>query len=222
MKNLASQLSEIHGAIEQQDIQVASKDVRDVSVQVNVKKATYRSKTTSAKVATTTIALSPFKKKMVDTSTSPFKKETIPKSKTRLIGAEKLLSSSSSNIASERSLEEYQVSDTSSSADYKEELLKKECLELRKKSTLLVIEMDSKLYLGLPRESYFIIKLLSSKIPTHNSNILLTLKKIRLDDTFAVLSHDFNMSVSNVGRVFRKTVQMLTAFLKKLIFVRES
>lgn len=48
------------------------------------------------------------------------------------------------------------------------------------KSTLLKIEKNSKLYLGLPRQSYFIISLLEENIKCPLVNILITLKKLNL------------------------------------------
>ena len=56
------------------------------------------------------------------------------------------------------------------------------------------------------------------KIPLKEENILLTLVKIKLNDTFALLADKFGISTSQACRKFKNTVKVIAKPLKKLIF----
>lgn len=86
-----------------------------------------------------------------------------------------------------------------------------------RKSSLMAIERSPRLCLGIPKNMYHVICILANKIPTPVINILVTLKKIRLDDSFAILSLQFGISIPSVSRIFTKTVLLMDRFLKSLI-----
>lgn len=82
---------------------------------------------------------------------------------------------------------------------------------------LLALEREPKIFLGLPAASYHLIKMLSAKAPTPTLNILICLKKIRLDDSYAILAIHFGMSSANISRIFRKTLFILAQLMQELI-----
>lgn len=59
-------------------------------------------------------------------------------------------------------------------------------------NTCLKIEHHSKLYLGIPKQSYFVISLLEENTKCPLLHILITLKKIKLNDSYQRLEIDFN------------------------------
>jgi len=50
------------------------------------------------------------------------------------------------------------------------------------------------------------------------NDICLSLKKIKLNHTFIILSDEYGKSPSNVNIIFRKTIPLLAHYLKKFIF----
>lgn len=90
--------------------------------------------------------------------------------------------------------------------------------ELSKKRILLVIENNSRFYLGLPQEIYFLVKLLCKEhVALKYLDVLLSLKKIRLNDPFLRLSIDFGVSPAYIQAAFRKAVPVMAAVMKQLI-----
>lgn len=77
---------------------------------------------------------------------------------------------------------------------------------LRRNSTLVLIEKNQRLYLGLDSENYFIIKLLTGKTGIAYTAILILLRKIRLNDSFSVLAEDFGVSLSTATRYFTNSL----------------
>lgn len=86
-----------------------------------------------------------------------------------------------------------------------------------KKGMLMSISREPKLLLGLPKESYFCIKLLSETIKTTDINIMITLKKIRLDQPYSLLAIHFGLSKSYVAKIVRKTLPLITSCMQDLI-----
>lgn len=60
----------------------------------------------------------------------------------------------------------------------------------RQKSTIILMETKSRFYLGIPRETYLLVKLLSKHVRVTYRNVLITLKNIRLNDTYSRLGDD--------------------------------
>lgn len=84
-------------------------------------------------------------------------------------------------------------------------------------SMITCIEKEPKIFLGLPKQSYHLIKLLSEKIPLPTLNILISLKKIKLNDSFDVLAMHFGYSQSNISRIFSKSIPLIAARMKNLV-----
>lgn len=85
------------------------------------------------------------------------------------------------------------------------------------KATMLFIEKEPKLYLGIPKEAYFCLEILSKKIPAPLTDVLITLKKIRFNEPCSMLSIQFGRTASNIGQTFRQTVPLMSKHLKELI-----
>lgn len=86
-----------------------------------------------------------------------------------------------------------------------------------RKSFMLVIQREPRLCLGIPKEMYHIISIVVAKAPTETINVLIALKKIRLDDSFAILALHFGLSPSSVSRIFSRTIKILATLFQELI-----
>jgi hypothetical protein len=83
---------------------------------------------------------------------------------------------------------------------------------------LRTVENQSKLYLGIPKDTYFLVHLLTNSVAVAYEHVLLSLKKIRLNDTNAALATDFCMPESHVHTIFNESVPKLAKYFKRLIF----
>lgn len=83
--------------------------------------------------------------------------------------------------------------------------------------TLLSIEKDPKLFLGLPPKSFFLIKLLTEQAPLPINHIYIVLKKLRLNMPFSIMALDFGLSVSTISRIFSNTLPVLAEKMQELI-----
>lgn len=90
--------------------------------------------------------------------------------------------------------------------------------ETRKNTSILLIEKQSRFYLGLPQRTYYLVKMLSNWIDSSYVDILITLKKIRLDDVYIRLGNDFGISAVRVGNIFVKTVPKIAGVLQNFVF----
>lgn len=79
------------------------------------------------------------------------------------------------------------------------------------------IKTHPRLYIGLPVESYVVIEKLCEFTKCKEGEILLTLKKIRLNEQFEVLGHDFAISKSQASRIFAKVLPLIYSYLRGLI-----
>lgn len=97
-----------------------------------------------------------------------------------------------------------------------ENIYKKKCRDINNE---IMLE-NTKLFLGLENEKKFIIQALKNNIEgdEKDRNILITLRKIKLNESFYILSCYFSLSVSYIGRIFSETLPMLSCCLKQLIF----
>ncbi|XP_056636272.1 uncharacterized protein LOC130444923 isoform X1 [Diorhabda sublineata] len=106
--------------------------------------------------------------------------------------------------------------ETSSNWEYSSRS-QKEYTEYMLKGTMMSIEREPKFLVGIPKESYFCLQVLSQKIPVPHINILITLKKIRLNEPSSILAMQFGRSSVNIGQIFKRTVPLLSKYLKELI-----
>lgn len=86
------------------------------------------------------------------------------------------------------------------------------------KDTIMKISTNVGFYLGLPEDIYFLTKLLSASIASSIRDILISLKKIRLNDSYVRLAIDFELSKSSVCKIFNKTIPLIANRMKQLIF----
>ncbi|KAM3965309.1 uncharacterized protein ACR2FA_000698 [Aphomia sociella] len=82
---------------------------------------------------------------------------------------------------------------------------------------LTAVQKEPEMLLGLPRRSYYLIKILSENIPLPTIDILITLKKIKLNESFSILALQFGYTQSTVSTIFSKGVLLLAEKMKKLI-----
>lgn len=84
--------------------------------------------------------------------------------------------------------------------------------------TIENIEKSPLLYVGLPKEQLNVLKTVISRltdIPT--MNLYLTLKKIRLNEDFNILSDDFEVEEGEAQKIFTFTVVKLAKYMKNLV-----
>ncbi|GBM78426.1 hypothetical protein AVEN_96767-1 [Araneus ventricosus] len=190
---------------------MSEKEFSDKSIQVSLKapKVLVRSKATNTRRnIVKDSACSPLKIESVTCGTSPIKKY-------KDMAPEENFSSDSSNEGSDDS---YVCSPSSSDSIYSEQSSDTEDYKkLLRTGTILAIEKKPFLNLGVPKECFFIVSLLSKKTNCPHVNVLITLKKIRLNDPYAILAQQFGMSESNICRIFKETVRFIAIALQELI-----
>nr|XP_023022016.1 uncharacterized protein LOC111510345 [Leptinotarsa decemlineata] len=177
----------------------------------------YRSKGVTAGPKTKNVAISPFLVPVKNTSTSPIKTAQIAGMKRKLFPDTKptddlSITSQSSSISSE-----YEQETTSSEASWSQDNKDRQFRNVMRSSTLTAVEKEPKMMLGLPNDSYHLIKLLSDNIPVPTIDILITLKKIKLNESFDILTIQFGYTQSTISRIFSKTVIGLAEKMRELI-----
>ncbi|XP_030039710.2 uncharacterized protein LOC115455167 [Manduca sexta] len=80
-------------------------------------------------------------------------------------------------------------------------------------NTLRLIQDNPRFYIGILKECYFLVDLIKKHTTIPVENILLCLKKIRLDSKFVELANQFGMSVSYASRIFKKNVPIIAKAL---------
>ncbi|KAF9796731.1 hypothetical protein SFRURICE_014555 [Spodoptera frugiperda] len=179
----------------------------DKAVQVNSKNY-YRSKGVNinfcAKKKNT--ATSPFKISKKTISTSPLKITHTSAKRVLCRDSDSIESVSSaqvtvlSSLSSEPDISSSQCSWAEEADSYTEAQFKSQMSTC----TLVSIEMEPKMLIGLPKKSYYLIKLLSDNIPLPTVDILITLKKIKLNESVSILAMQFGYTQSTISRIFKK------------------
>lgn len=192
----------------------------DKAVQVNSKNY-YRSKGVNinfcAKKKNT--ATSPFKISKKTISTSPLKITHTSAKRVLCRDSDSIESVSSaqvtvlSSLSSEPDISSSQCSWAEEADSYTEAQFKSQM----RTCTLVSIEMEPKMLIGLPKKSYYLIKLLSDNIPLPTVDILITLKKIKLNESVSILAMQFGYTQSTISRIFKKSVPVLAMKMKELI-----
>lgn len=90
-------------------------------------------------------------------------------------------------------------------------------LKTVQKLNMKLISKDPMYYLGLPQASYGLIDTLAECLQTDSMNILICLKKIRLNASFQGLSYDFSVSKSYCSKTFKNLLPDLAACFSSLI-----
>lgn len=177
---------------------------RSVAVQLNL-----RTKMRSVSVNTT-------KMNLVDAKTSPLRirKKELVKLPAKISKRNKLSSSQSSSDNTGGSM-------YVPSQDSEDQMLPVSQSAIRS-SSIYVLEKNPKLYLGISTELVDILNKISIQSKIDYVKMLITLKKIRLNDTYARLAVDFDRSTSEIQRIFVDIVPKLASFFQNLIFWSES
>ncbi|XP_037963539.2 uncharacterized protein LOC119691085 [Plutella xylostella] len=153
------------------------------------------------------------------TSTSPLKIAQPPGIKIKLFEDNTDVASKSSDQPSQLSFSSFEPDDTGSETSWIEDDSERESqFKNQMRSCMLTaIENEPKMLIGLPKRCYYLIKLLSENIPLHTIDILITLKKIKLNESFSILALQFGYTQSTISRIFSKSVLLLAGKMKDLI-----
>ncbi|KAH9627677.1 hypothetical protein HF086_016831 [Spodoptera exigua] len=84
-------------------------------------------------------------------------------------------------------------------------------------STLRLIRLRPRFYIGIPKDCYFLVEIIQNKTCIPLEHILLCLKKIRLDTKFTELGNQFGISVSYASKIFKKSVPLIAKALSCFI-----
>lgn len=219
-----------------EDLQEARRTA-DKSVQVLMTR-TFRSKATQTNVKLVDRASSPFKSSVKSVYTSPFKVKYSMKSKPSGSGLAKISKKiileecySDSDVSlytppvirtpfspSTHSLQMKSSSDCSELLEEKQKQKSTDTIQ----NTIAKIMNKPRFYIGVPKNSYFLIDIIinETNIPLHC--LLLCLKKIRLDSKFQELADDFAMTSSNASKIFLKNVPIIASFMRPFIVKLDS
>lgn len=83
--------------------------------------------------------------------------------------------------------------------------------------TVMSIEKNPKIFLGLPPRRFYLIQMMSEDIPLPTNHIYVVLKKLKLNTSFAILALDFGLSVSSISRIFCKSLPAIAKIMQDLI-----
>lgn len=90
-------------------------------------------------------------------------------------------------------------------------------IELRQKICIQNITSNPKRYLGINKESLWIVAEIKKHTELDNIAIYLTLKKIKTAHTFGELADDFGITESTATRLFKNAIPLLSPLMKELI-----
>lgn len=90
--------------------------------------------------------------------------------------------------------------------------------ENRRQSTIELIKIRSQFYLGLPKYDYGLVSFLENRCRLNYVNVLITLKKIRTNDSHSRLADDFGISKTRVGIIFQDSVPKLSKVMWHFVY----
>ena len=115
---------------------------------------------------------------------------------------------------------------TNSSSDYQpsgiDDLILEEEFENKRLALAMTnyfIDSEPNFYLRIPIDWMWIINKLSESLDIPVDCIKLTFMKIKLNDQFKRLGHQFGYCTSNAARIFRRTVPKIAELLKTLMYI---
>lgn len=185
-------------------------------IQVNIKPPC-RSRGTNTKVLVTTqAAVSPIKIRTTETGVSPIKINL----RQRMCGPfeEERAEVDETDTGTDSEYNDLSTTSTESyEKQFQEELAEQNLKGTMREYSLLAMEKNPKIFLGLPLESFYLIQILSARSHSTTLNILITLKKIKLNDPYTILGIHFGMSVANISRIFTRTIPIIADLMQELI-----
>lgn len=187
-------------------------------VQVSIRNK-YRSKGVNVNITSrkTDSSVSPFLPDSKNMATSPLKFPRTHGTKRKLFpgNSDDVTPSSPSSVPSS----DYEPDDSSESNWMSNESEEERRFKNKMRDCMLIaIAKEPKMFLGLPKKSYNVIEFLTDRIPISTLDILITLKKIKMNDSFSILGVHFGYAASSVSRIFAKALPLMAAKLKELIF----
>ncbi|CAH1957906.1 unnamed protein product [Acanthoscelides obtectus] len=235
-ESLIQDIIEPQGLSRTQDRETITNSIitAEKSVQVTIKENVHhRSKSVQTRCQTTSISTSPMKVSTTSRSTSPFKikpcslrpsqSEIVKAVKRNVFLEDEKSDSDISCIESGRHLSPFVTKSASSSSgltdsdsnvtDANENIEKLECLKI----TMRSISKKPMMYVGIPKECYFLIKLLHKHTSIKVEHILLCLKKIRMNSTFSELEDNFGISLSYASKLFLQNIPIIASVLRPFI-----
>nr|XP_022909873.1 uncharacterized protein LOC111421000 [Onthophagus taurus] len=111
-----------------------------------------------------------------------------------------------------------ELMDLQTSTPSEEDVKRREAQVIRFNSTMGAIQSNSKFYLGLPKEIFEVVHLLSERAAGNIREIFIVLKKIKLNDPFTRISIDFGVSAVRIHQIFTEHVPKIATVLQNLIF----
>ncbi|CAH1974842.1 unnamed protein product [Acanthoscelides obtectus] len=231
-ESLIQDIIEPQGLSRTQDRETITNSIitAEKSVHVTIKESVHhRSKSVQTRCQTSSISTSPMKVS-TSRSTSPFKikpcslrpsQSEIVKVKRNVFLEDEKSDSDISCIESGRHLSPFVTKSASSSSgltdsdsnvtDANENIEKLECLKI----TMRSISKKPMMYVGIPKECYFLIKLLHKHTSIKVEHILLCLKKIRMNSTFSELEDNFGIIIAS--KLFLQNIPIIASVLRPFI-----
>ncbi|XP_037872296.1 uncharacterized protein LOC119629683 [Bombyx mori] len=83
--------------------------------------------------------------------------------------------------------------------------------------TLFKITKSPRSYIGVPKSCYYLIDLIEKHTKIPANNILMCLKKIRLNNPFRELADDFTMTPSHASKIFFKNIPLLASVMRPFL-----
>ena len=124
-----------------------------------------------------------------------------------------------SSNTSETSTGEFSESDVSFSSNSSEDRRFVKMMNEKRISFMkYLIVNDPKMYIGIDKPWILLIELLSNRTSCDHNHVLLTLIKVKLNDSFSRLGDQFGISVSQASRIFSQIIGPLAHFLTTLIY----
>lgn len=197
------------------------KAFKSVAVQCKLR-PTYRSVATNTVEAEAEVIV---KTEVVETLTSPLAKKSacdkrgrpcIKKSPTIS------LSSESSQVSDFSSIKSSTATGSSTGSEELTDTISQQLKEERKRTSVLLCKLHSRFYLGVPKDSFNIIQLVCEQSSLQYNHVLITLRKIRLNEPYFQLALEFGTSITQIHNIFVHTVPKLADLLQNLVFWPDS
>lgn len=83
--------------------------------------------------------------------------------------------------------------------------------------TLLKINRNPRVYIGVPKDCYYLIDLIENNINIPPVHLLMCLKKIRLNNSFKELADDFSITKSYASKIFFKNIPLLASVMRPFL-----
>ncbi|XP_074096072.1 LOW QUALITY PROTEIN: uncharacterized protein LOC141525457 [Cotesia typhae] len=187
-----------------------------VGVQVKIR-SSYRSVKVQCKPVTKDRSSSPIEQLVDDINAHNFISQ--PANNDQLLNPSPNTTNLSSNTTASSfptSSDNFLTSNGSTENEWKNAFQQEEFQKRNLKQTFERIRLSPRKYIGIPSDCMDIIDILRMA-NLSDIDIFITLKKIRLNESFAILADDFGISTSNISRIFTKTLPVMAEYLKDFI-----